>query len=102
MSGTQISSDGLAPARKRALFRAWHRGTKEMDLLLGTFADAHLAVLSEADFEDFVQLMEVPDTDLFAWTADGQGTRAPRATHLSRGAVRDHPQTFPLPVRTLR
>ncbi|MCW1839379.1 succinate dehydrogenase assembly factor 2 [Prosthecomicrobium hirschii] len=74
MSGTQISSDGLAPARKRALFRAWHRGTKEMDLLLGTFADAHLAVLSEADFEDFVQLMEVPDTDLFAWIIDRQDT----------------------------
>lgn len=74
MSGTQISSDGLPPVRKRALFRAWHRGTKEMDLLLGTFADAHLATLSEADFDDFTRLMEVPDRDLFAWITDREET----------------------------
>ncbi len=67
MTGTQISSDGLPPARKRALFRAWHRGTREMDLIVGGFADARLPGLDDADFADFEQLMEVPDRDLFAW-----------------------------------
>ncbi|HEX6101764.1 MAG TPA: succinate dehydrogenase assembly factor 2, partial [Alphaproteobacteria bacterium] len=34
--------------RKRLRFRAWHRGTRETDLLFGGFADAHLAALDEA------------------------------------------------------
>lgn len=84
MSGTQISSDGLPPVRKKALFRAWHRGTKEMDLLLGSFADAHLATLSEAEFGDFERLMEVPDTDLFAWIIDRQETPANYDTAVFR------------------
>jgi antitoxin CptB len=96
MSGTQISSDGLPPPRKKALFRAWHRGTKEMDLLLGTFADAHLATLSDADFADFEQLMEVPDRDLFAWIIEREETpgnydtavfRQVKAFHLAPGGI---------------
>ena len=96
MSGTQISSDGLPPVRKKALFRAWHRGTKEMDLLLGTFADARLGEMSEADFADFERLMEVPDTDLFAWIIDRKETpenydtavfRAVKAFHLAPGGI---------------
>jgi antitoxin CptB len=67
MSGTVRSSDGLPVERKRALFHAWHRGTREMDLLLGTFADAHLADLSDSDFEAFVQLMDERDDDLLGW-----------------------------------
>ena len=35
MTGSTRSSDGLDDRRKRLLFRCWHRGTREMDLLLG-------------------------------------------------------------------
>ncbi len=64
---TTISSDGLDPRRKKALFRAWHRGTKEMDFVMGRFADAHVATLSEADLADFEVLLDVSDRELFAW-----------------------------------
>ena len=42
MTGSVLSSDGLEPLRKKLLFRAWHRGIREMDLILGRFADAHI------------------------------------------------------------
>ena len=41
------TSANLDPRRKRILYRAWHRGTKEMDLVLGGFADARLAELTD-------------------------------------------------------
>ena len=43
MTGTTLSSDGLSVRKRRILFRAWHRGTREMDLLFGRFADARPA-----------------------------------------------------------
>ena len=49
MTGTEISSDGLDERRKRLLFRSWHRGIREMDLVYGRFADAHIADLSATE-----------------------------------------------------
>lgn len=69
MSGTARSSDGLDVRRKKLLFHAWHRGTREMDLLLGRFADAEIADLSDDEIGAFEALMEVPDPDLYAWIA---------------------------------
>lgn len=67
MSAIDTPCSGLQANRRRAVFRAWHRGTREMDLLLGRFANAALSDLSEKDFGDFELLMDVPDHDLFAW-----------------------------------
>ena len=67
MSGTTLSSDRLDPRRRRALWRAWHRGTKEMDLVLGRFADSALPEMPDAELDEFERLIEVPDRDLFAW-----------------------------------
>ncbi|MBR9835460.1 MAG: succinate dehydrogenase assembly factor 2 [Alphaproteobacteria bacterium] len=53
--------------RKKLKFRAWRRGFREMDLLMGTFADAHIANLSEADLDEFERLLATPDWDVFAW-----------------------------------
>jgi antitoxin CptB len=66
MTGTTRSSDGLDDRRKRLLFRCWHRGTREMDLILGRFADAEIAKLSDADLAELEVLLEVPDPDLYA------------------------------------
>src|SRR3954452_11081415 len=66
MTGTTRSSDGLDDRRKRLLFRCWHRGTREMDLILGRFADAEISHLSDTDLTQFEELMEVPDPDLYA------------------------------------
>jgi antitoxin CptB len=64
--GTTRSSDGLDDRRKRLLFRCWHRGTREMDLILGRFADAEIVGLSDDELSDLERLIEVPDPDLYA------------------------------------
>lgn len=52
---------------KRMRMRAWRRGTKEMDLILGPFADAALGGLSEPDLAVFDQVLEQNDQDLLPW-----------------------------------
>ncbi|ETR75182.1 hypothetical protein X566_20835 [Afipia sp. P52-10] len=66
MTGTTRSSEGLDARRKRLLFRCWHRGTREMDLIVGRFADAHLAELPDAELDQLERLIELPDPDLYA------------------------------------
>ena len=53
--------------RKRLLFRAWHRGTREADLILGSFAEKHLPGFEEGALNEFAVLLEVPDAELFDW-----------------------------------
>ncbi|MEO1104365.1 MAG: succinate dehydrogenase assembly factor 2, partial [Pseudomonadota bacterium] len=66
MSGTTRSSADLPPRRKRLLFQAWHRGTREMDLLLGRFADETITTWTEAELDDMDALLAVPDTELYS------------------------------------
>jgi antitoxin CptB len=66
MTGTTRSSEGLDDRRKRLLFRCWHRGTREMDLILGRFADAHIAELTDDELGELERLGELPDPDLYA------------------------------------
>ncbi len=67
MSGTTRTSADLDVRRRQILFRAWHRGMREMDLIMGRFADAEIGAMSEADLDEFERLIEVPDRDLFRW-----------------------------------
>jgi antitoxin CptB len=67
MSGTTRSSADLDPRRKRTLFRAWHRGMREMDLIMGRFADAEIGGMSEEDLAEFERLIEAQDRDLLSW-----------------------------------
>lgn len=57
----------LDARRRRTKFRAWHRGTREMDLLLGPYTDHIIAEISEPDLALLEALIEVPDQHLFAW-----------------------------------
>jgi antitoxin CptB len=66
MTGSTRSSGGLDDRRKRLLFRCWHRGTREMDLILGRFADAEIANLTDDELGQLERLIEVPDPDLYA------------------------------------
>ena len=66
MTGSTRSSGGLDDRRKRLLFRCWHRGTREMDLILGRFADAEIADLGDDELAQLEHLIEVPDPDLYA------------------------------------
>jgi antitoxin CptB len=67
MTGTKRSSEGLDLRRRKLLFRSWHRGLREMDLILGGFADARVAQLEEGELSEFERWIDVPDRDLLAW-----------------------------------
>ncbi len=84
MTGSGISSQGLDARRRRLLFRAWHRGIREMDLVLGRFADTQLAGLSEIDLGEFEAWLDIPDQQIFAWISGQQDTPTEIDTPLFR------------------
>ncbi len=53
--------------RKRLLYQATYRGFKEADLLIGGFAKAHIAEMSEADLDEFEALLKLNDRELYDW-----------------------------------
>ena len=53
--------------RKKILFRSWHRGTKEMDLILGTYADNNLSSMSYDELMHFQSFLNLSDPDLYKW-----------------------------------
>ena len=55
------------PRLKKLKYRAWHRGFVEADLILGPFADLHVAGLSAEELDQLEVLLDQPDPDLFAW-----------------------------------
>jgi antitoxin CptB len=66
--------------RKRLLFRSWHRGTRESDLILGRFADAHLSEFDAAQLDDYEALLDCADADIFDWVS-GRSTPPPEHDH---------------------
>jgi antitoxin CptB len=75
-AGERVAIDETDARRRRLRYRAWHRGTKEMDLVLGPYADAHAATLDEAALGRLEALMDEADTDLLKWVM-GQETPPP-------------------------
>ena len=67
---------------KRLRFRAWHRGTREADLMIGGYFDAFAAGWDEAEMTWFEALLEEQDVDIMAWAI---GTAAPPERY--RGAL---------------
>lgn len=57
----------LENTRKRLIFRSWHRGTREMDLILGSFADRHVPNFTEAQIKEYEDLLNCSDPDLYDW-----------------------------------
>jgi antitoxin CptB len=53
--------------RRRLRFRAWHRGIRETDIIMGRFADAEIETFTMDDMADFERLLEIPDHDILAW-----------------------------------
>ena len=53
--------------RKRLLWRATHRGIKEMDLILGGFVTRHLDAFSTSEIGELERIMEIPDQDMLSW-----------------------------------
>ena len=56
--------------RKKLRFRAWRRGFREIDLILGRFADRRLADLDDMGLDAFEALLEAPDQDVYLWITE--------------------------------
>ncbi len=66
MSGTQ-TTEPLETRLRRMRMRSWRRGTKEMDLILGPFADTRLAELSRDELDCYDRMLDENDQDLYRW-----------------------------------
>ena len=64
--------EDLGKRRKRLAFRAWHRGMKELDLLIGGFADVYLGDLDEQQLDSFEALLDVPEPLMYGWLVHRQ------------------------------
>jgi len=60
------ADDALAVRRRKIKFRSWHRGMREMDLIMGRFADAFVDAMGPDELDEYERLMEMPDPELFA------------------------------------
>jgi antitoxin CptB len=70
--------------RKKLLYRAWHRGTREADLLLGTFADRHLARFDARRLDEFEALLATEDAVIYDWVAGRAAPSAEQGTEVTR------------------
>lgn len=89
------SSDTLSIRRKKALYRAQHRGMREMDLLLGTFAAASLDGMSESDLGEFETMLDLLDGDVLKWLTGETPVPERHDTDLFR-RIRAFRQVMPL------
>ncbi len=67
IEGKIDKDENIEIRRKRLKFRSWHRGIKEADILLGSFADQFLDSLSSSQLDDYETMLREPDSDLVAW-----------------------------------
>ena len=67
MSQTDHTCPDLSPRRRRLLFRATHRGTKEADLMIGGFVARSIAAFTEAELDELEAVLEHLDVDLAEW-----------------------------------
>jgi antitoxin CptB len=79
--------DGLEIRRRRALYRANHRGTKELDLILGRYANERVPGMNEVQLLAFEQFLALPDTDIDQWI---RGFAAPDGVVASVADIRSY------------
>ena len=67
MAPQNEAGEDLPMRRRRLRYRAWHRGTREMDLILGPFADSHADQMGDREVDQFEGLLTEADTELLKW-----------------------------------
>ena len=82
MSGSILTSAALDERRRKILFRAWRRGLREMDLVMGQFADMNLPAMSDAEVDEFERLLEIPDPQILDWITGSEAVPADHDTPL--------------------
>jgi antitoxin CptB len=81
---------GDAARRRRLKFRCWHRGMKEVDLILGRFADAAVDGMDEQDLAAFEALLDDPDPQILAWVTGQEAVPADRDAEFFRRLMAFH------------
>ncbi len=87
---------GAELRRKRVRIRAWRRGMREMDLILGGFADARLEALDETDLDAFEALLDADDDAAFRWFSGAEAPPAQYDTPLFRKIAAFHAHHGPI------
>lgn len=86
----------LDTRRRRIKIRAWRRGMREMDLILGGFADRHLAQLTADEISEFEKLLDESDRDVFSWISGELPIPADADGPLLKRVMAHHAHSKPL------
>lgn len=84
----------LENKRKRLIFRSWHRGTREMDLLMGSFADQYVAEFTQTQLAQYDQLLTNNDPDIYDWYLGRVPVPQDEDTQVLRKLMQHEPDKF--------
>ena len=90
------SESDLDVRRRRIRIRAWRRGMREMDILMGGFVDARLGTLSKDEIDELETLLDLPDDELFRWLSGATPAPRERDTPLLAKIVAFHTHAGPI------
>lgn len=65
-----MTLESIDKKRKRLIFRSWHRGTREMDIIMGSFADKHIPTFNEEQLDIYDDILSIPDPDIYEWICE--------------------------------
>ncbi len=80
--GGRLMAEDLEVRRKRLRYHSWHRGTKELDLVLGQFGEKYLPTMSENDIDLFEAIINENEHDIYAWLAGRKPVPAQHENHI--------------------
>jgi len=96
MTGLVRTSADLDPRRRRILYRCWHRGIREMDLVLGQFAEENISDLSDEQLDELEIIMDEEDQDLVQMVTGAQAIPEKFQTPLFAKIISYRPEFDPL------
>lgn len=102
MTGLTRSSSDLDPRRRRILYRCWHRGIREMDLVLGQFAEAEIGDLPDTELDELELIMAEQDLDLVKWVTGALPVPETFQTPLFYKIASYRPDFDPVTMASLR
>jgi antitoxin CptB len=88
--------DDLDLRRRRARIRAWRRGMREMDILLGGFVDARVDTLAPEDIDALEALLDAPDDAAYRWFSGADPVPPEHDTPLFAKIVAFHAHAGPI------
>ena len=80
--GGRLMAEDLEVRRKRLRYHSWHRGTKELDLVLGQFSEKYLRTMSENDIDLFEAIINENEHDIYAWLAGREPAPEQHKNHI--------------------